>query len=210
MTASSALLVLAFTSACLAYSVMPEHSFQGPHKTYDGDGMRKLDHWKLGGNAVLQTNFLRLTNDRQSKRSSAWNTAPLGHDEWSATIRFRVSGVGKRLFGDGLALWYTTREHHEDGTLHGFTPTFTGFGIIFDTCVVGESCGARVGGQARGTRFSGAPHHAQKDCVRAYSRGVSSARLTRTLSLPTTPALTPQLCEHRTRPCAPRRAAGDV
>lgn len=33
-----------------------------------------------------------------------WSTSRMGLEEWSTTLRFRVSGQGKRLFGDGLAL----------------------------------------------------------------------------------------------------------
>ena len=51
------------------------------------------------------------------------------------TLRFRVSGQGKRMFGDGFALWVTQDGYHKDGALHGYADTFTGFGIIFDTFV---------------------------------------------------------------------------
>jgi hypothetical protein len=78
---------------------------------------------------------LRLTNDRASKRASAWATARVPLDDWSTTIRFRVSGQGRRLFGDGLAFWFTKHNAHKDGPLHGFTDTFTGFGLVFDTYV---------------------------------------------------------------------------
>lgn len=95
--------------------------------------------WRLTGSASLQENFLRLTNDRASKRASVWSTTRVQLDEWSTTIRFRVSGQGKRLFGDGLAFWFTANEAHRDGTLHGFVDTFKGFGVIFDTCVSGRA-----------------------------------------------------------------------
>lgn len=136
MARGLALAALAAAAAsAAAFTVLPEHSLAGPFSTFDGDGMRKLDNWRLGGHAALQEYFLRLTNDRQSKRSYAWNTARLDRDEWSVTLRFRVSGQGKRLFGDGLAFWFTNVEHHRDGQLHGFTDTFKGFGVIFDTFV---------------------------------------------------------------------------
>jgi hypothetical protein len=37
----------------------------------------------------------------QSKRSWLWCTQGLTSDEWSISIRFRVSGQGQKLFGDG-------------------------------------------------------------------------------------------------------------
>jgi mannose-binding lectin 2 len=56
-------------------------------------------------------------------------------DEFTITVRFRVSGQGKRLFGDGFALWVSQDAYHKDGPLHGYVDKFTGFGIIFDTFV---------------------------------------------------------------------------
>ncbi len=115
------------------YTFLPEFSVLGPFKSFDSEGIRTLPGWRVGGHAQLQENFVRLTNDRQSKRASLWCTSRLGLEEWSTTFRFRVSGQGRRLFGDGLALWFTSRETHLDGDLHGFTNTFTGFGVILDT-----------------------------------------------------------------------------
>lgn len=41
----------------------------------------------------------------------------------------------QRLFGDGLALFFTTHSSFSDGPAHGFTDRFTGWGIILDTFV---------------------------------------------------------------------------
>jgi mannose-binding lectin 2 len=63
-----------------------------------------------------------------------WTTKPLsGLDGWSATIKFRVSGQGKTLFGDGFAFWYSTSPRPMDGTLMGVTDRFSGFAVVFDT-----------------------------------------------------------------------------
>ncbi len=35
-------------------------------------------------------------------------------------------------------MWATTSPRHTDGSLHGFTDTFTGFGVAFDTFVNNE------------------------------------------------------------------------
>jgi len=120
-------------SSAFSYNLLPEFSIFGPFTKYDSEGIRMYPGWRLGGHAALQENFLRLTNDRQSKRASVWCGTKLTLDEWSTTFRFRVSGQGRRLFGDGLSFWFTNKETHQDGDLHGFTNTFTGFGIIFDT-----------------------------------------------------------------------------
>ena len=83
---------------------IPPCRSQGPFTSFDNEGFRVYPGWRLAGSASLQENFLRLTNDRQSKRASVWSTSRMGLEEWSTTLRFRVSGQGKRLFGDGLAL----------------------------------------------------------------------------------------------------------
>lgn len=125
--------------AVAAFTTIKEQSIIGPFTTFDADGMRTVPGWRLGGQASAQENFLRLTNDRQSKRSSVWSETKSVAEEWTATLRFRVSGQGKKLFGDGLALWYTAHDKHKDGKLHGFTDTFKGFGIVLDTCVLPSS-----------------------------------------------------------------------
>jgi mannose-binding lectin 2 len=98
-------------------------------------GNRAIDGWKYGGSTSIYENYLRLTPDRQSKRGHVWNSNKVQTDSWSATIKFRISGQGKKLFGDGLAFWFTTQSFYRDGELHGFTDMFTGFGIVFDTYV---------------------------------------------------------------------------
>ncbi len=51
------------------------------------------------------------------------------------TIPLPSHPQGKKLFGDGIGLWYTAHDKHKDGPLHGFTDTFKGFGIVLDTYV---------------------------------------------------------------------------
>jgi lectin, mannose-binding 2 len=133
--ALAALAAAALASTASSFSVIPEHSFEPPFGKFDGNGMRVIDNWRPSGAAILNEYFIRLTPDRQSKRAALWNSARLDRDEWSVTIRFRVSGQGKRLFGDGFALWLTGAPAHIDGPLHGFQSTFKGFGVIFDTFV---------------------------------------------------------------------------
>lgn len=130
-----AALTIALTAAS-ASAIFSENSFKPPFATFDSDGQRKIDSWKYGGTAELKQYFLRLTHDRQNKRGYVWNQNSLGHAEaWSSIVRMRVSGQGKKLFGDGLAMWFTTNPHYVEGQLHTFTDKFTGFGIIFDTYV---------------------------------------------------------------------------
>ena len=116
-----------------AFTGFPENSLRGPFTTFDESGMRIVDGWKLNGQAAFHENFLRLTNDRQSRRGSLWSTSKMDRDEWSSTLRFRVSGQGRKLFGDGLGLWFTDKSSYVEGPLHGTTNSFKGFGIILDT-----------------------------------------------------------------------------
>jgi len=54
-------------------------------------------------------------------------------DHFTLTVYFRVSGQGQTLFGDGFALWLTEHSRYREGPIHGFTDTFKGIGIVFDT-----------------------------------------------------------------------------
>ena len=56
--------------------------------------------------------------------------------EWTLELKFRISGQGKNLFGDGLALWVTNTPYFEfskGGSAFGVPETIKGFGILFDT-----------------------------------------------------------------------------
>lgn len=119
-----------------AVTVLPDHSFVPPFTNFNNEGMRTIPNWNSGGNGLdLNENFLRLTPDRVARKGYVWNTKAIDKDEWSATLRFRVSGQGKRMFGDGIGVFFTTMGNYRDGSLHGFTDTFKGFGVIFDTYV---------------------------------------------------------------------------
>lgn len=130
-----ALASLALT--CVAgLSVLSDHSFKGPFRSFDGEGRRTIDNWQVGGSAEVNEHFVRITNDRQSRKGWLWSTRNWQFlDGWTITMRLRVSGAGRRLFGDGMAFWFTTHADYKHGSAHGFTDVFKGFGIIFDTYV---------------------------------------------------------------------------
>jgi len=90
----------------------------------------------------VKNNFLRLTPDRASKRGTAWAKSAIGNnwgadsandEEISATMTFRISGQGAKLFGDGIGLWLTQLSRQTAGELHGITSDFVGLGIVIDT-----------------------------------------------------------------------------
>lgn len=110
------------------------HSFQPPFEEFDSlTGTRSVPHWRSSGTTVVNSNFVRLTPDRQSKKGAIWSRRPLGTATFSSILKFRISGQGKNFFGDGLAFWVVQNSFFEEGPVHGFKESFKGLGIIFDT-----------------------------------------------------------------------------
>lgn len=110
------------------------HSFEPPFTDVDSNGERMISrHWRTSGSTVVNSNFIRLTPDRQSKKGSVWSRRALGVPSFSSILKFRISGQGKAFFGDGLALWVVKNTYYTEGDVHGFVEKFVGIGIIFDT-----------------------------------------------------------------------------
>jgi mannose-binding lectin 2 len=139
-TFRSLLSLLLATSTCEG-ELITAKSFGGPFTTLDHTGARTLTNYEVAGHAKVHNSFVRLTPDRQSKRGFVWGKAPLGTDDMSAVLQFRISGQGARFFGDGIALWFSQNRPsaHEHGTLHGAPEKFTGVGIVLDTFKNSES-----------------------------------------------------------------------
>uniref|UniRef100_M4BY22 L-type lectin-like domain-containing protein n=1 Tax=Hyaloperonospora arabidopsidis (strain Emoy2) TaxID=559515 RepID=M4BY22_HYAAE len=125
-------------------SAEPLHSvsFKPPFELIN-EGNRRIVNttWSHGGSADVKKHFVRLTTDRQSKRGYLWQKEPLQHNELSAILTFRISGQGKRWFGDGIGLWVTDQAVYASGVNHGFTHKYTGIGIVIDTFVNSEHTG---------------------------------------------------------------------
>lgn len=110
------------------------HSFTPPFEEIDTSGQRMVQHgWRVSGSTVVNNNFARLTPDLQSKRGAIWSREPLDVPSFSAVLKFRISGKGKDLFGDGMAVWLVQQGYYIEGDLHGFQDDFIGVGILFDT-----------------------------------------------------------------------------
>lgn len=88
-----------------ALTELSEYSFRGPFQSGNHEGIRVVDGWSLGGSGEVRRHFVRLTPDRQSKKGQLWNHNALKLNTLSLTLRFRISGQGKKYFGDGLTLW---------------------------------------------------------------------------------------------------------
>ena len=130
-----ALLALLAASASVAFgSKIETLSFEAPFEEVNANGERVVGKsWRASGSAAVHSNFVRLTPDRQSKKGAVWASTSVGVSELSATLKFRISGQGKKYFGDGMALWLTDSRSYRAGDFHGSTEKFKGLGIIFDT-----------------------------------------------------------------------------
>lgn len=110
------------------------HSFQPPFLEVDTSGLRMVSHsWRASGSTMVNSNFARLTPDQQSKRGSLWSREVIDVPSFSTLLKFRISGKGKDLYGDGMAVWLVQQGYYIEGDLHGFQDDFVGIGIIFDT-----------------------------------------------------------------------------
>jgi len=118
----------------LSGKLLEYHSFQPPFKEIDNGGQRMVSrHWRDSGATKINSNFVRLTPDRQSKKGALWSRKPLGVSSFSTILKFRISGQGKAFFGDGIGFWIVHQGYYTEGDLHGFQERFIGVGIIFDT-----------------------------------------------------------------------------
>mmetsp|Transcript_5382 Transcript_5382/g.5546 ORF Transcript_5382/g.5546 Transcript_5382/m.5546 type:complete len:414 (+) Transcript_5382:70-1311(+) len=109
-------------------------SFEPPFTDVDNSGTRMISRdWRISGSTSVNSNFVRLTPDKQSKKGAIWSRKSLGVPTFSIILKFRISGKGKVFFGDGVALWMVQQGYYTEGDLHGFPERFTGIGIIFDT-----------------------------------------------------------------------------
>ncbi|XP_070621542.1 VIP36-like protein isoform X1 [Erythrolamprus reginae] len=107
-----------------------EHSLTMP---YQGVGSGSSSLWELMGNAMVMTQFVRLTPDIQSKQGAVWNRVPCYLRDWEMQVHFKIHGQGKKnLNGDGFAVWYT-KDRMQPGPGFGSKDTFIGLGVFVDT-----------------------------------------------------------------------------
>ncbi|CBZ23465.1 conserved hypothetical protein [Leishmania mexicana MHOM/GT/2001/U1103] len=102
--------------------LLHEHSFQEPLVSdWWEEG---VPHYMIGGSAVANERFLRLTTNDLDDHGFAFNTAPLDHDNWEARARFSIRPPpvaadmnGSSVHyqgGDGMALWYLDQPIGDD------------------------------------------------------------------------------------------------
>lgn len=87
----------------------------------------------FGADTVVNTNkHIRLTHDRQSQTGWLWSRLPLTSKNWQVEFEFKIDGSNPSLYGDGMAVWFTT-DRAKPGPVFGFIDKFEGLGIFFDT-----------------------------------------------------------------------------
>ncbi|XP_056314874.1 lectin, mannose-binding 2-like a isoform X1 [Danio aesculapii] len=102
-------------------------------KPYQDVGVSGSSHWELMGDALVSSDYVRLTPDQQSKQGAIWSRVPCHLSDWELQVHFKVHGQGKKnLNGDGLAVWYT-KERMQRGPVFGNRDFFTGLGVFVDT-----------------------------------------------------------------------------
>ncbi|TNN81161.1 VIP36-like protein [Liparis tanakae] len=102
-------------------------------KPYQGVGSLGSSHWELMGDAMITTDQVRLTPDKQSRQGAVWSRLPCHLTDWEMQVHFKIHGKGKKnLNGDGLAIWYT-KERVQKGPVFGNMDNFTGLGVFVDT-----------------------------------------------------------------------------
>ncbi|XP_060916671.1 lectin, mannose-binding 2-like a isoform X1 [Labrus mixtus] len=102
-------------------------------KPYQGVGSLGSSHWELMGDAMVTTDQVRLTPDKQSRQGAVWSRIPCHLNDWEMQVHFKIHGQGKKnLNGDGLAIWYT-KERMQKGPVFGHMDNFTGLGVFVDT-----------------------------------------------------------------------------
>ncbi|KDO22876.1 hypothetical protein SPRG_12013 [Saprolegnia parasitica CBS 223.65] len=136
--------LLVLLAACVGLAqgaALQSHSFRPPYTKVDYQGVRVInDTWTTGGTAEVMKSFVRLTPDRQNRNGHVWSQDALGRDSFSAVMQFRISGTGKKWFGDGIGLWLTSSPYVR-GSNHGIDAAFNGVGIVIDTFVNPEHKG---------------------------------------------------------------------
>ena len=98
-------LALAAAAAMLAptsaQDLIAESSFLPPFEEFDVDGTRLVPGYRKGNDAEAKKTFVRLTPDRADKNGALWSRNALKSDQWTAVMKFRISGQGRTMFGDG-------------------------------------------------------------------------------------------------------------
>lgn len=124
-------LMLSGVDAQARGDVSPSHSLEAPfiHDWW----IEGIPHWEIGGDAVVTSDFLRLTPNLPSRFGFAWNNVPNEHKNFEAVLTFNIRSRSSPG-ADGMALWYVEKPHRgRQGSVMGMPPNFHGLGILLDS-----------------------------------------------------------------------------
>jgi hypothetical protein len=127
----SAIVVVKEVSAQPRGDVSPSHSLEPPfiHDWW----VEGIPHWEVGGDAVVTSDYLRLTPNLPSRFGWAWNTVPNEHKWFEAVLTFNIRSKSSPG-ADGMALWYVEKPHKgRQGSVMGMPPNFYGLGVLLDS-----------------------------------------------------------------------------
>lgn len=102
-----------------------------PYKQ-DGDG--KINHWELGGGALIEDSSIMLSPPIQYTRGSAWTIVQIPESDWSIQYEFKIS---EGTQGGGIGLWFIS-EYAASGELFGGPVTFNGITFLLHVQHAGE------------------------------------------------------------------------
>ncbi|KAG2392413.1 hypothetical protein C9374_012665 [Naegleria lovaniensis] len=105
-----------------------KHSFKPP---FLYGGQQGIPYWEYGGSAIATENYIRVVPNIKSRTGYIWNVEPVHMKSWQVELDFLIHNT-HNPGADGLAFWYA-REPMKTGTLMGYTESFDGLGILFDT-----------------------------------------------------------------------------
>nr|CAG4712260.1 unnamed protein product [Naegleria fowleri] len=109
-------------------AIAEKHSFKPP---FLYGGQQGIPYWEYGGSAIATENYIRVVPNIKSRTGYIWNLEPVHMKSWQVEIDFLIHNTHSPG-ADGLAFWYA-REPMKTGTLMGYTESFDGLGILFDT-----------------------------------------------------------------------------
>lgn len=114
------------------FSLTPEPRHFIRYQSFLSPCQQTIPNWEFFGAAIVTSNYIRLTQDAQSRQGGIWNVVPYESKYWQVEVSFRVHGHGSELYGDGFALWYTS-EPPKGGPIFGNRDYFTGLAVVLDT-----------------------------------------------------------------------------
>jgi mannose-binding lectin 2 len=95
------------------------------------DNYFHVKNWEYGGSTMIFENYCRLTPDLPDRQGFMWSEQPVNLERWEAIFALKIGGKGK-IFGDGLAFWWT-KNRMRPGPIFGNEDRWEGLGVFLDT-----------------------------------------------------------------------------